>query len=973
MKKLFAALSALLFAISALSQDVGKLYSRGMYSEVLRLLEGKQDQESKAYRTMSALSMKLPGSIELAKEFIKADGESIHTPQVRYLMALNLFDEELYAEALEQFELLRADRLYNSQLSECNFKKGFSAYSVGDWGLAQNYLARAKSLPYSDYSAPSYYTMGYMKYARKNFKEAQEWFELAQDDPRFSSPASYYILECHFNQKDYRYVVKNGDALYKNASEERRSRMARIMSESHLVLGNTEKARSYYEQNLKGGGTMDRSDYFYAGEVLYASEEWQGAVENFEKMGNRSDSLGQIASYQVAHSYLQLKNKVQAMLAFKDASALDFNPEIKEDAYYNFAKLAFDLGKDTGPFQSYLDKYGTKNKGNAIYSYMAMAALQNHDYEAAVAAYDHLDELDARMKSNYMKAYFLRARQLMESGAWRSAVPHLKAAAYYSPKTDGFNQLARYYQAEALFRDGKWDESRSLLTDLYNNSALRNRQEGKLIPYQTAYTYFKEADYEKARKWFQTYLDGDSSAMGADAATRIADCYFFSGDYGSAVNAYERQMTDYPDPDNLYPRLRAGVACGLLNDNKRKVHFLEDATLASPKAPYYGEALYELGRAYIGLKDEDSAIRTFSTLQTNTSDPALKSRALLELGMIARNAGRGNEALDYYKKVVQAGGEYSEDALLAIESIYRTREDPEAYLAYVNSLGDKAGRSEEQKEDVYFSSAEQIFMAGDYAKAQGTLQSYLEKYPKSANTPKAYFYLAECYRQGAAPEKAADYYEMALDEGLDGALGESALLQYAKVNYSLGNYGKSYSSWLKLQESARLEENKAEARIGLMRSAFKAREWEDAIKDAGVVLDSKDASAALKREARSIRANSYLSSSQRDLAMADFKLLSKEPSTTEGAEACYILIQDQYDRGVYDGLQDKVYDFSSKAKGQNYFLAKAFIVLGDSFAEQGNWAQARATFESIRDGYTPSGPEDDVLDQVDLRLRKLQD
>ena len=107
--------------------------------------------------------------------------------------------------------------------------------------------------------------------------------------------------------------------------------------------------------------------------------------------------------------------------------------------------------------------------------------------------------------------------------------------------------------------------------------------------------------------------------------------------------------------------------------------------------------------------------------------------------------------------------------------------------------------------------------------------------------------------------------------------------------------------------------------------------------------------------------------------MADFKLLSKEPSTTEGAEACYILIQDQYDRGVYDGLQDKVYDFSSKAKGQNYFLAKAFIVLGDSFAEQGNWAQARATFESIRDGYTPSGPEDDVLDQVDLRLRKLQD
>ena len=33
--------------------------------------------------------------------------------------------------------------------------------------------------------------------------------------------------------------------------------------------------------------------------------------------------------------------------------------------------------------------------------------------------------------------------------------------------------------------------------------------------------------------------------------------------------------------------------------------------------------------------------------------------------------------------------------------------------------------------------------------------------------------------------------------------------------------------------------------------------------------------------------------------------------------------------------------------------------------------QARATFESIRSGYTPSGTSDDVLDQVDIRLRKL--
>ena len=113
----------------------------------------------------------------------------------------------------------------------------------------------------------------------------------------------------------------------------------------------------------------------------------------------------------------------------------------------NFCKVilsAFDLGKDTAPFQEYLKRFGTKARGEQIYSYMAMVALQNHDYEAAVEAYDNMDELEPSMQSNYMKAYFLRAKQLMDKGSWRAAVPLLKTAAYYSPARDGFNQLSRF-------------------------------------------------------------------------------------------------------------------------------------------------------------------------------------------------------------------------------------------------------------------------------------------------------------------------------------------------------------------------------------------------------------------------------------------------------------------------------------------------------------------------------------------------
>ena len=968
MKKLLPAVAAvLLFSVAAPAQNwqqVNNLYQAGMYSEAVRLLGTNGTPDAQAMRALCALQMRTDNALPMARGFVARNGDHIQVPQVRFQIALTLFDAGQYQQALEEFEKIKG--LYPQQEAEYLYKKGYSAYSVGEWEYAKEILAQVDKAPYR---APAQYNLGYMNYAQQHFKEAEEWFEKASADYRFGLLARYYILECRFNRKDYVYVVENGDELYDSVPEDRRSHLSRILGESHLVLGNVEKAGTYYELDHTAAPT--RSDRFYAGEISYLQENWQGAVDQFTQMGDRADSLGQIASYQLGYSYIRLKNKVAAMDAFKEASNLEYSAQIKEDAYYNYAKLAFDLGRDTKPFQEYLKRYGTREKGDQVYTYMAMAALQNHDYEAAVEAYDHIDELQPRMLSNYRKAYFLRARELMQAGSWRAAVPHLKAAAYYSDRKDGFNQLSRYYLAEAYYRDARYEEARGMWTELYNQQALSRKPEGYLIPYQLGYAYFKEADYERALKWFNAYLSGNARAQGADARTRVGDCYFFSGDYASAVTAYERQMADYPDADNLYPRLMAGVASGLRGDESKKAALLEKALDANTDVPYYGESLYELGRAYVALKKQDAAVKTFNTLRITTKDPSLSARSLLELGMIARNAGRTQDALDYYKAVVARGGEFSEDALLAIEAIYRTQKDPDAYLAYVNSLGEAAGRTEAQKEEVYFSSAEQMYLSEDYGKALTTLQAYLEKYPEPLYGTKAHFYLAECYRFTGSKEQACDAYQQALEEGLEGALAESATLQYAHLNLELGNYAQAYEAYNRLKDSAQLQDNRRAAYIGLMRSAYRARRWEDALDAADVVLASMKTNDALQREARYVSAKSLMSTSRRASALEVFKELAKEPATDEGAEACYILIQDCFDRADFTAVQERVYAFSDKAGGQNYWLAKAFIVLGDNFAEQGNVSQARATFESIQSGYTSTGPQDDVLDQVNMRLSKL--
>ena len=129
---------------------------------------------------------------------------------------------------------------------------------------------------------------------------------------------------------------------------------------------------------------------------------------------------------------------------------------------------------------------------------------------------------------------------------------------------------------------------------------------------------------------------------------------------------------------------------------------------------------------------------------------------------------------------------------------------------------------------------------------------------------------------------------------------------------------------------------------------------------------------AVKREAEFIKAKSLLAVSRREQAMEVLASLSSDLNDSYGAEAAYILIMDSYDRGEFEDVENKVYAFSDARSGQTYWLAKSFIVLGDAFAERDDLQQAKATFESVRDGYVPSGESDDVLDNVNHRLKKLE-
>ncbi len=961
-------------------REAVRLYENGMFDRARVLFEGissqtPQDPMSAGYALMCAIQQKAAGYEESIDSYTRTYGSTPLSSPIHQLYAVSLFDDGRYAEAAREFDRVNHNGLSRKDLTELLFKRAYCDYALGDYEKARPAFEKVVRRPASEFTAPSYYAMGFMDYAENRFGPAFSSFEAAARDPRFEQQAYYYMLECKFMEKDYAYVARCGDELFEKVPQERKARLARILSESYLVQGNAGKAKKYYDAVLAEKPVTDPSDAFYAGSLQYSLGEWKAAIENFSKMGERRDSVGQIASYQMGYSYIQTKDKVSAMNAFKEASDLGYDKRIQEDALFNYAKLAFDLNHDSSAFKDYLARYKDSGRGDQIYDYIAVASLFNRDYAGAVEAYDNIETLTPDMRSNYMKANYLRAEQLIAGGSWRDAVPCLKAATFFAPRQDNFNKLARYWLSEAQYKTGNYEEARTGFTELYNQSALDNKAEGKRLPYDLAWCHFEEGAYASAANWFDRYLSSGDKSCREDALVRRADCDFITKNYKSAVDGYARAISEYPHAESLYPRFQQGVAYGLLGDTAGKIAALSKVRNASPSAPFYAESLFELGRTYVSDGKDAQAEDCFKTLSGRSADSLYVAKSLIELGMIERNRSDYDKALGYYKRVAQQfrGSEAAEDAMLAIESIYQSKGEPEKYLAYAESLG-RSAKTAEEKELLFFNSAEQVFMTGNYEKALVALDKYLSLYPEGARVTPATYYKAECYKSLGSKEKACDCYAAVIHASDAAAYKELSLLNFARLSFGLEHWSEAYAAYTTLQDEATLDETRLTAKAGKMRSAYFGRKFKEAVDAAKEVLSDGGADGTLTREAKYLTAKSLLATSQRDAAYEVLRGLSRDPSTAEGAEAAYLVIQDLFDRGRFNEVESAVYKFAQDAPNQAYWLARAFIVLGDSFAENENYRQAKATFESILEGYeTADGKPDDVIENVKMRLGRLNE
>ncbi len=990
----------LFFTISAAAQQNYSLQKKDKdYYTALELFE--KEKYSSSQRFFDEYSEKNKNSLSLKKisaeyyaalcainlfnddaeyrvtNFTNSYPESHYVNPIKQNMGENYYSQKKWKRAIDWFEQVNQNDLSESKKTELNFKIGYSHFQLDDLEEARITFYKIKDSN-SKYASPATYYYSHINYNEENYETALQGFLKLTDDETFGGIVPYYITQIYYLQNKYDEVINYAPGLMGNIIPKRKAEVARIIGESYFRRNNFSDAIHYLNIYGEEAGSTSSQDKYLLAYCYYQLNQWPQAIELFEKISNGNNELSQNALYHLADCYLKTGEKDKARVAFSGASNLDFNEKIKEDALFNYAKLTYEL--DYSPFNEairafnkYLRLYPESEKNDEVYNFLVISYLNAKNYRLALSSIEKIQNRNNQIDKAYQQIAFYRGLELFNNLQFNDAIDLFDKSLKYKQYNKNIEVRAYYWKAEAYFRMGDYNKSIELFQQFTLLSGAFNLKEYNLAHYNLGYAYFNQKKYAEALSWFRKYANlasNDKTNLLADTYNRIGDCMFVDQKYWPALENYDKSI-EIGLYDVDYALFQKGFGLGLVNRPERKIETLNQLLKEQPNSAYIDDAIYELGRTYLGMQNNSKAQQYFEKLITEHENSSYLKKSLVQLGLIYYNTDRNQEALDVYKKVVEnySGSDEAQDALLGIKNIYLDMNDVDSYFAYVKNKGNYVTISASEKDSLSYKAAENIYMAGNCEEANKRLISYLEDFPNGTFKTNANFYLGDCYYQTQKYDNALVAFNEVISKPIN-MFTEPALLGASRINFSKENYEDALENYIQIEKVTELKTNLIESRLGQLRCYYILNNYEKTIEAANEVLLSEKISSEMEREARYKIAKSYLALGRDNDALDEFRQISNEVSSKEGAESKYMVCELTFKQGDLDKTEKEIFEFVDQSTPHQHWMAKSFLLLTDLYIQKDDLFQAGHTVQSIIDFYEVT--DDGILDAAKERKNKIE-
>ncbi len=932
---------------------------------------------------MSAAQLGLKVADDMLVAFEEEYPDSPYSNDMLFKRAVMKSEEGDLATSYAIFKDVNPERLSDKEREQYNIRVGYICFKEGLEEDALKHFAQIERES-KFYDHALYYT-SYIAYANSDYNKAREGFQRLMLSDIYSPVVPYYLLQIEFLNENYDRAIEYGTNLLKNASSSQQGVVIRTIAESHFRSNDYLQAVEYIDKFSQSGGEVGRTEYYIKGFSLHQLKRYDEAIGALRKACGADDALTQNASFHLANCYIHTNYKEGALKAFSMASNNTLNSQIAEEALFNQAKLQFELGgghfnETINLLTRYIETYDNPKRVAVAQQLLAAAYYNSRDYETAYIKIKQIKNPDSEIRAAQQKICYLRGLELFCDGEYVAAESYLNESIKIGI-TSKQTSLATYWIGEIRFKRGEY--SRAI--DGYNHLIARAPKGDKATAeahFSIAYALFMQGKMNSALDYFQRYLaltDSDPKLY-ADVHNRIGDIYYGARNFDSATKSYKSAAAVGSRAESNYAKYQVAIIKGVEGDAKGKIAELKQIVAGDDKsAKHMDDALYELGVTYIKNSLYRDAILSLERFIADYPRSPRYAQSLSDLGVAYINNDDSARALECYDKAIKAApqSQVAKDAMQGIREIYVGQGSADKYFKYAESIGMEGDLTAVTRDSLSFASARGLYVASeDSATKQKrvvtALGDYIKSYPNGYYLNDALFYLSDCYIK-LGDSKSAIATLTTLDVRGGDQYSERVCKMLSKLTYEEGLYSQSAAASRKLFNVAKDSATREEAMAHYAKSTIESGD-KAAIEAMSVdILKVGEAAAGALAtdDAIYVRATNLRSRGERAEALKLYQSLSERESAAKyRSESTYYIIDDAFRAGERDSAESEIYKIAEDKSFDAYWLARSFILLGDIYVERGDNFQARATYQSIVDGYSNS--DDGVIDEATRKIGELK-
>ncbi|HIB36093.1 tetratricopeptide repeat protein [Mesonia sp.] len=921
------------------------------------------------YVANCAVRLNQSNADELMEDFVQNYPSSTKRNSAYINVANYYFENGQYNYARKWFDEVDESSLSKSELQEFYFNNGYAYFKAGRKGEAKKYLNRVRDS--KEYGSQAKYYLGFMAYEGDDYEEANEMFDQVKGENRYNRNLSYFQADMNFKLGKFQEAINLGKEQLENSNALERSELNKIIGESYFNLEQYDQAIPYLQEYRGKRGKWNNTDYYQLGYAYYKQGDYQKAVSEFNKIIDGQNHVAQNAYYHLAESYIELGKKQEALNAFKNASEMDFDKKIQEDAALNYAKLSYEIGNNYKSIPEvlteFIEKYPESREREEIEELLVDSYVTSKNYEKALNLLESSNDYDDKVV--YQKVAYYRGTELYIDGNYSGAlVLFNKSLAERNNQT--FTAKATYWKAECDYNLENFSEALIGYKEFKGMAAAKNTAEYENIDYNIAYTYFKRKEYATSINAFKNYAEKSNipKTQKNDAYLRLGDSYFVTSDYWSAMEAYNKAIA-MKGIDSDYAYFQKAISYGFVDKNDRKIEDLEAFLSKYNKSIYRDDAYYELGNTYVATGNTQKAIQSYNKLINEQSSSSFVSKALLKQGLIYYNNDQGAEALQKFKKVVQdyPGTEEANQAVKTARVVYVDLGRTDEYASWVSTL-DFVEVSDSDIDNATYEAAENQFIENNTTAAKKGFKKYLNDFPNGLHALSAHFYLGQLQFRDEEKDQAIPHYKYVVEQSRS-EFTEQALARLSQLYLENKNYQAAIPVLKRLEQEADFPQNITFAQSNLMKAYYQLENYENTVKYAEKVLQDTKIENNVKSDAQVFIARSAIKTGDEARAKTAYQEVKKIATGSLAAEAQYYDAYFKRKEGNFEASNEAAQILARDYSGYKKWGAKGLLLMGQNFYDLDDAYQATYILDALIENFQ-NYP--DVIEEAKAELARIK-